>query len=124
MKLTESNFLLYAAQNYDNPFCEDITEFEEDLKRIQYIRKLFNRYIMYGDLKERLILNHMIVIYNIFGQEGTNMLFMKLEGFHEQLKPFVVFLNYMPEIIEYDDHTIKADSIISDCIIEDKLKRI
>jgi hypothetical protein len=124
MKLEESTFLLYAAKYYDNPHCHDISEFEEDLKRFQYIRKLLNRFTQYGDLKERLILNHVIVIYNCFGTNATNMLFMKLEEHHELVKPFIEFLNYMPEIIEYNGTIINSNSIISNQEITKKLQEI
>jgi hypothetical protein len=124
MKLSESTFLLYAAKHYDNPHCYDVTEFEEDLKRFQYLRKLFGRYKQFGDLKERLILNHLIIIYNCFGTEATNMLFMKLEEYQEYLKPFVDYLNFMPEYIEYNNKVIFANKILSDPIIIEKLGEI
>ena len=113
MILTESTFLLYASKHYDNPQCSDISEFEEDLKRFQYLRKLFGRYRQDADLKEMLILNHLIIVYNVFGLEATNMLFMKLHEFHDCLKPFVEYLNYMPEIIQYDDVILSRNNI--DC---------
>jgi hypothetical protein len=109
---------------YDNPQCTEITEFEEDMKRFQYLRKLFGRYRAESDLKERLILNHLIVIYNIFGLNATNMLFMRLHEYHEYLKPFVVYLNYIPQIITYDDVVINTDSINSDFGIIERLKEI
>tara|TARA_B110000503_G_C7028660_1_gene363009 strand:+ start:137 stop:511 length:375 start_codon:yes stop_codon:yes gene_type:complete len=124
MILTESTFLLFASKHYDNPQCSDISEFEEDLKRFQYLRKLFGRYRQDNDLKERLILNHLIIIYNVFGLEATNMLFMKLHEFHECLKPFVEYLNYMPQIIQYDDVTLSKDNIISDDLVAETLKGI
>ena len=124
MKLTESTFLLYAAKHYDNPHCHDITEFEEDMKRFQYLRKLFGRYKQFGDLKERLILNHLIIIYNCFGTEATNMLFMKLSDYQTYLKPFVEYLNFMPEFTEYDGKIIYANKINSDLIIAEKLGEI
>lgn len=124
MKLTESTFLLYASKQYENPQCTDISEFEEDLKRFQYLRKLFGRYRQDNDLKERLILNHLIIIYNVFGPEATNMLFMKLHEFHEYLEPFVEYLNFMPDTVQYDDMIIHKDSIVSDKTISDKLKGI
>ena len=124
MKLTESTFLLFASKYYDNPHCSDIVEFEEDLKRFQYLRKLFGRYRQDNDLKERLILNHLIIIYNVFGYEATNMLFMKLHEYHEYLKPFVEYLNFMPREIIYDDIRIHKDNIKSDQIIKDKLEGI
>lgn len=124
MILTESTFLLYASKHYDNPHCSDIAEFEEDLKRFQYLRKLFGRYRQDNELKERLILNHLIIIYNVFGPEATNMLFMKLYEYHDYLKPFVEYLNFMPQIIKYDGIIINKDSIISDLGIAEKLKEI
>ncbi len=124
MILTESTFLLFASKYYDNPNCTDIVEFDEDLKRFQYLRKLFGRYKQDNDLKERLILNHLIVIYNIFGPEATNMLFMKLHEYHGFLKPFVEYLNFMPPIVMYDDFVIHKDSIESDKYISELLKGI
>lgn len=124
MKLEESTFLLYAAKHYDNPHCHDITEFEEDLKRFQYLRKLFGRYRQCDDLKERLILNHLIIIYNCFGINATNMLFMRLEEYHDYLKPFVEYLNYIPAVVEYNDRIIHTDSIDGDQDIKNKLGEI
>lgn len=124
MKLTESTFLLYAMKYYENPHCTDISEFDEDMKRFQYLRKLFGRYRQDNELKERLILNHMIVIYNVFGAEATNMLFMKLQEYHEYLKPFVEYLNFMPSVIRYDDVVLHRDNIVSDDYIVEKLREI
>jgi hypothetical protein len=124
IRLGESTFLLYAAKHYDNPHCADIAEFEEDLKRFQYLRKLFGRYKQTGELKERLILNHLIILYNCFGLETTNMLFMKLDEYHEYLKPFVEYLNYMPEFIEYGNERTHSRHIKSDVFIEETLKEI
>jgi hypothetical protein len=122
MKLTESTFLLFAAKHYDNPQCSDVSEFEEDLKRFHYLRKLFGRYRQDKDLKERLILNHLIIIYNVFGEEATSILFMRLYEYHDYLKPFVEYLNFMPTVIEYDGIIIHKDSIVSDKCIKEKLE--
>jgi hypothetical protein len=124
MKLTEQTFLLYAMKHYDNPHCTDVAEFEEDLKRFQYLRKLFGRYRQEKDLKERLILNHLIVIYNVFGIEATQMLFFKLHQYHEYLLPFVEYLNYMPNVVEYENLSIAKVSIDSDKHIVNTLKGI
>lgn len=124
MNLTESTFLLYAMKHYDNPQCTEMSEFEEDIKRFQYLRKLFSRYRQDGDLKERLILNHLIVIFNVFGPQATNMLFMRLHEYHEYLKPFVMYLNYMPQLLVYDDMIINADSINGDMFIATRLREI
>lgn len=97
--LTEENFLLYAARHYDNILCTDVEEFYDDLKRFKYIKRLLGKYKESGELKERLILNHLIILYNVFGDSATKMLFLKLSGFHSELKPFVLFLGFLPEII-------------------------
>ena len=97
MKLTKDNLLLYAAQNYYNPKCIDVDEFYEDLNRFKYIKRLVNRYLDSGSLSERLILNHLIVIFNSFGVEATlKMLEYKMS--EEQwpvLKPFLIFLKHI-----------------------------
>jgi hypothetical protein len=111
-------------KNYDNPQCTEMLEFEEDIKRFQYLRKLFSRYRQDGDLKERLILNHLIVIFNVFGPTATNMLFMRLHEYHEFLKPFVEYLNFMPEVLIYDGLMINSNSIVGDELIELRLKEI
>lgn len=96
--LTEDNFLLYAMHHYDNPQCHSIEEFEEDLRRFLYLKKLFNRFYNEGDLKERLILNHLIVLYNIFGDALNKMLFFKIEKEHwPALKPFLIYLGRLEE---------------------------
>lgn len=110
--------------SYDNPACHDVLEFEEDLKRFQYLRKLFNRYQQFGELRERLILNHLIVLYNVFGYQTTNMLFMKLDGYHEYLKPFIEYLRHMPEFIKYDDKILEAKAMKSELLIENILRKI
>ena len=124
MNLTESTFLLYAMKHYDNPQCTEMSEFEEDIKRFQYLRKLFSRYRQDSELKERLILNHLIVIFNVFGPGATNMLFMRLHEYHEYLKPFVEYLNFMPDVLVYDEMMINSDSIKGDELIELRLKEI
>lgn len=115
---------MYAMKHYDNPQCTEMSEFEEDMKRFQYLRKLFSRYRQDNDLKERLILNHLIVLYNVFGPNATNMLFMRLHEYHEYLKPFVEYLNFMPQVVVFDDIMLNADSIDSDPAILDRLREI
>lgn len=98
MVLTDDNFLLYAMHHYDNPQCHSIQEFEEDLKRFLYVKKLFSRYKSSGELRERLILNHIIVLYNIFGDAATTMLFHKIDKCHwDTLATFLVYINRLPE---------------------------
>lgn len=99
-KLTDNNFLLYAMHHYDNPQCHSLAEFEEDMKRFLYLKKLFTRYKTNEELRERLILNHIIVLYNIFGDAATNMLFYKIEEkYWATLITFLVYLNRMPDTI-------------------------
>jgi len=127
-KLDETNFLLYAAKHYDNPSCFDTLEFYEDLNRFKYLKRLFSRYEETGELKERLILNHIIVVYNLFGVEAsTRMLFLKLKDYYQFLKPFLVFLNYCPDKvvgIGIDNCTIVTSNIQMDSKIVEALRKI
>lgn len=97
-ELTEDNFTLFAIKHYDNPACKGMMEFNDDLKRFRYLKRLFRKYTAGKDLRERLILNHLVVIYNLFGKDAaTRMLFFKVDKeYWSQLKTFLVFLNYMP----------------------------
>ena len=96
----EENFLLHAMHHYDNPQCTSITEFEEDLKRFLYLRKLFSRYKEVNQLRERLILNHLIVLYNVFGDKATEMLFSRIDlNSWDSLATFLVYLQRMPDKI-------------------------
>ena len=98
-ELTSKNFMVYAMKAYENPHCMDLEEFQEDLKRIKYIKRLFKKYLESGHLRTRLIINHMVVLNNVFGPEATkNMLFFKVETeMLPCLKTFLVFLNYMKD---------------------------
>ena len=84
--LDDSNFVLYAAKHYDNPQCYDVEEFHDDLKRFKYLKRLLGKYEDTGELRENLILNHIIVLYNVFGEAATRMLFFKLVGYYSYLK--------------------------------------
>lgn len=112
--LNEKNFLLYAMKEYNNPQCVQVEEFYDDLKKVKYIKRLFNQYLNEGILKERLLLNHIIVFYNVFPvRSATRILFLKIEEeFWPILKTFLVYLSYMPEIID----SINGRAIISDDI--------
>lgn len=96
-ELTEDNLFLYAAKHYYNPQFSDIEEFHEDLKRFKYIKRLANRYLETGELAERLMLNHLIIVFNVFGVEaGLNILEFKLEERHWPIvKPFLIFLKHI-----------------------------
>ena len=126
-ELTEDNFMMYAIKNYDNPSCIGMDEFLDDLKRFKYIKRLLRKHNVGKELKERLILNHIIVLGNLFGIEPTTkMLFFKLEEkFWPQVKTFLVFLNYMPLkiIVSPGIEILDKDIPIDETILED-LKRI
>ena len=98
-ELTEENVMLYAAKAYYKPQFSDIEEFHEDLKRFKYVKRLVNRYLEHDELAERLILNHLIVLYNVFGIPAANkMVWFKINNEHyHYIKPFLVFLHYLPE---------------------------
>lgn len=127
-RLDLSNFLLYAAKHYDNPQCFDTIEFYEDLKKFKYIKRLLNRYVEDGDLKERLILNHIVVLFNLFGVLPTiRMLFLKCEGLESYLAPFLIALNNLPERIENigtENKTIITSNIKLDPNIVQALRKI
>ena len=124
--LDNSNFLLYAAKHYDNPQCFDTKEFYDDLKKFKYLKRLFNRYKETGDLKERLIINHLQVVYNLFGIEpATRMLFLSLKQHHGCLKPFLILFNTMPEcIFNIEGTDIQNSDISMDNRIGEVLRKI
>jgi hypothetical protein len=99
-KIDESNFILFAAQSYDNPQCMDETEFFDDLKRFKYLKRLFNKYKENGELKERLVLNHLTILYNLFDKGATRMLFFKLRNYLDILIPFLVVLDRLPDRVD------------------------
>ena len=98
--LNDDNFSLYAAKAYEKPNVV-MSEFEEDLCRILYLKRLLTKYYSSKVLKDRLIMNHIIVLYNVFGVEAaTRMLFYRLdERDLEVIKPFLIFLNYLPDVV-------------------------
>ena len=112
--LNEGNFLMYAMKEYMNPQCLDVQEFYDDLKKIKYLTRLFNQYKNDNTLKERLIFNHLIVFYNMFGTEAaTRILFYKIEKeYWSILKTFLLYLNYMPEKIK----SIRGETIYDSSI--------
>ena len=116
--LTEKNYIQYAMKNYDNP-SGGVEEFEEDMARMVYLKRLFRKYHNSGILRERLVLNHIITFYNVFGVEvATRLLFFKIENeLHYILKTFLIFLNYLPEgnpkfSVGVDVVSIPLDNII------------
>lgn len=98
--INEQNFLLIAMHYYDNSQCTSLVEFEEDLKRFGYLKKLFGRYVDNNDLKERLILNHIIVLHNLFGVVTPELLFFKIDKqYWNVLITFLIYLDLMPETV-------------------------
>ena len=95
--MNEDNFLMYAIKNYYNPGSMGMSELEDDLKRFKYIKRLLNRYKTYGEINERLVLNHLVVLYNVFGDATTDMLFYKIDNeYWSDLKTYLVYLHRMP----------------------------
>lgn len=114
--LNDDNFMIFAVKSYNSPHCI-MSEFEGDLKRTKYLKKLFRRYKSTGELKERLILNHIILIYNVFDVESaTRILFYKTdERDYDILKTFLLYLNYIPQKVK----GIRGkDVIVSDILID------
>ena len=125
--MNEKTFLLYATQHYDNPQCVDVEEFNDDLRKIKYIKRLFNQYSLGGDLKERLLLNHIIIFFNVFQtRAATRILFFKLEEkFWPVLKTFLFYLKFMPEdkIESINGKEIVVSDILMDQGVIDSLRK-
>jgi hypothetical protein len=117
-ELNDDNFEIFAIRNYNNPQCLSVEEFHEDVARFKYIQRLLRRYRNNGDLKERLILNHLIAIYNIFPIQAANrMMFHRIDKeLWPALKTFLTFLNYLP--------TDVLEDIPGDLLIAKKLKEL
>lgn len=112
--LNEKNYLHFAMKYYDNRQCTSVEEFNEDLNKIKYVKRLFNRFLETGELRTNLILNHLIVIYNVFENEAaTRMLFFRVEKkFYSILKPFLIFLSRLPEKVKgIDGEDIQTNHI-------------
>ncbi len=109
-ELNEDNFLLFAIKNYENPQAVTKEDFDKDLNHFKYIKKLLKRYKNTGQLKTHLLINHFIILYNIFGEAATPMLFFKIEkDLWSSLKSFVIFLNRLPEYPKSGIHDIQVD---------------
>ena len=124
--LTEDNFQLFAMKYYTNPHCTDMLEFHDDLKRIRYIKRLFHKYKKQGELKERLIINHLVVLYNTFQPRAmTRMLVLKLDDHLDCLKPFLILLNYWTtDIGLINGQRIKDSDVPLDVGIVNTLRQI
>ena len=109
-ELNDNNYLLFAIKNYENPQAITKEDFEDDLKRIKYVKRLLKRYKNTGELRTHLILNHLIVLFNVFGDAAVPLLFFKLdEELWSSTKSFLLFLNRIPEHPRSDLNTIQED---------------
>jgi|TARA_A200000113_G_scaffold59666_1_gene51013 hypothetical protein len=109
-ELNEENFLLFAIKNYENPQAVTKEDFDKDLNHFKYIKRLLKRYQNGGELKTHLLLNHFIILYNIFGDAATPMLFFKIESdLWSTMKTFVIFLNRLPEYPKCYIHDIPVN---------------
>ena len=114
--LNEDNFLLFAIKYYENPQAVTKKDFERDLNHFKYIKRLLKRYKNTGELKTHLLLNHFIILYKIFGEATTPMLFFKIEkDLWPVMKAFIIFLNKLPEYPQSEIHDIQVDL---DCMKE------
>ena len=109
-ELKEDNFLLFAIKNYENPQAVTKEDFDKDLNHFKYIKRLLKRYKNTGQLKTHLLLNHFIILYNIFGEATTPMLFFKIEqDLWASMKTFVMFLGKLPDYPKSAMHDIQPD---------------
>jgi hypothetical protein len=109
-ELNEDNFLLFAIKHYENPQAVTKEDFDRDLNHFKYIKRLLKRYKNSGQLKTHLLLNHFIILYNIFGEATTPMLFFKIEkDLWSAMKSFIIFLGRFPEYPHSDIHDIQVD---------------
>ena len=122
--LNDDTFIFYAAKHYDLRRAISPEDFEEDVKRFRYIKRLFKRYELTGELKEQLILNHIIILYNCFGKEATPLLFFRLRGYHGYLKSFLMFLDRLPPVVEYEGNEIDTSLIEADYAIVKELRKL
>ena len=109
-ELNEENFILFAIKNYENPQAVTKEDFDKDLNHFKYIKRLLKRYKNTGELKVSLLINHFLILYNIFGEATTPMLFFKIEKeLWSVMKTFIVFLNRLPEYPKCYIHDIPVD---------------
>tara|TARA_B100001113_G_C20647800_1_gene422120 strand:- start:115 stop:501 length:387 start_codon:yes stop_codon:yes gene_type:complete len=119
-ELNEKNFLIFAIKNYENPHAVTREDFDKDLNHFKYIKRLLKRYRNNGDLRSHLLINHFIILYNLFGEAATPMLFFKIEKeYWDVIKTFIIFLDRLPDHPHSYIHDLEIDE---NCLIE--LKRI
>ena len=124
--LNEENFLMYAIKCYDNPGCTGLTEFQEDLNHIVYLKRLFNRYLNTGELKSHLIYSHMTLLCNVFGKNVARILFYKMEEkYWPLIKPYLIQKFLLPDLIEgINEKTIRTVEIPMDQELFNPLREI
>ena len=124
--LTNDNIMLYLVKAYDKPNCI-MSEFSDDMKRFNYLKRLFQRYRKYDELREQLVLNHLVVLYNVFGPEvASRALFFKMsKDDYSALKTYLMFINCMPERVRgIKGHDILSSELPVDMKIADVLRKI
>jgi len=110
-ELNENNYILFAIKYYENPQSVTMEDFESDLKRIRYVKRLLKRYKNTGELKTHLIVNHLIILFNVFNDAAVPLLFYNLEKeLWPSIKSFLLFLNRLPEYPKTQIHIIAEDS--------------
>jgi len=113
MILNDSNIELYAIKFYINTNCIDRAEFIEDYNRFKYIKRLMKKYVQSGDLKERLILNHLVILFNTFESKAcTRILYYKLKEYFPIIKPFLILMNRLPKTIKNENNELIYTSSI------------
>ena len=116
-ELNEENFLLFAIKHYENPQAVTREDFDKDLSRFRYIKRLLKRYKSTGELKVHLLINHFIILYNIFGDATTPMLFYKIDkNLWSCIKTFVIFLDKLPDYPRSYIHEIELDQNCLDAL--------
>jgi len=125
--LNDDNFLIFAAKAYDRPHIVT-SEFEDDLKKLKYVKRLLRKYRQTGEFKERLVLNHVIILSNVFGVESTvNMLFFKVDKEdYPLLKTILIFLNYMPKrfTVSFNKYHVRQEEIPVNLEIAHRLRNL
>lgn len=124
--LTSDNIMLYCMKAYDKPNML-MSEFKDDMKRFNYLKRLFQRYRKYDELREQLVINHLVVLYNVFGPEvATRLLFYKIpKEDYSALKTYLLFLSCMPEVVRgIKGHDIHSSNIPVDMKIAETLRKI
>jgi hypothetical protein len=109
-EINEDNYVIFAIKNYENPQSATIEDFEEDMKRFKWIKRLLKRYKTSGELNAHLLINHFIILYNIFGDATTPLLFYKIDSeFWGIVKTFLIYLGRFPEFPKTQLHDIPID---------------